>query len=541
MVTSLPHGNFAPHDGFAAQGKVLPLRRALISVAEKDGLVPLGLALADAGVDIVSTGHTADQLEGAGVHVRRVEEITGFPESLDGRVKTLHPAVHAGILADRRIDEHRAELRELGIEPFDLVIVNLYPFSMTAESGASAEECIEQIDIGGPAMIRSAAKNFANVAVLTDPDQYEMVHEAIAGGGFTWLQRRELAARAFAHTAAYDVAIQAWFEEQLADEDDPDEPEQMPGQIGAVWSKETDLRYGENPHQVAALYVDEGAEEEGLAYADQLHGKQMSFNNYLDAEAAYRMAYDFRQPAAAIVKHTNPCGVAIGSDIAEAYRLAYECDPVSAYGGVVAVNQKVDVELAEQLRNVFTEVLIAPDYDEAALDILRDKRNLRVLEATAYPEMELVMRQISGGLLVQTPDELDADGDEPSNWQLVSGDEADAETLADLMFAWRIAKSAKSNAVVLAQGGATVGIGMGQVNRLDACRSAIHRAGERAAGSVAASDGFFPFGDGPQMLVDAGVRAIVQPGGSMRDEEAIEAAQEMGVTMYLTGARHFCH
>lgn len=508
-----------------------PVRRALVSVYDKSGLVDLGQALAAAGVELVSTGSTASTLAAAGVPVTAVEELTGFPECLDGRVKTLHPRVHAGILADRRLETHRRQLAELGIAPFDLVVSNLYPFTQTVASGASADECIEQIDIGGPAMVRAAAKNHPSVAIVTSPSQYPEVLAALAEGGFTLDQRRRLAAAAFVHTATYDVAVASW----LAEADD----QEFPGWLGRTWTRTSELRYGENAHQPAALYGEAGGA--GIAQARQLHGKEMSFNNYTDTDAAHRAAHDFVPPAVAIVKHANPCGIAIGGDIAEAHRLAHACDPVSAFGGVIACNRPVTVELAAQVAEVFTEVIVAPGYDEEALAILTAKKNLRILVAERPQEGGLELKPISGGLLVQHPDRLDAIGDHPSSWTLVAGKAADPDTLADLEFAWRACRAVKSNAILLARGGASVGVGMGQVNRVDSCRLAVERAGDRAAGSVAASDAFFPFADGPQILIDAGVRAIVQPGGSVRDADTIAAAQAAGVTMYLTGTRHFFH
>lgn len=515
----------------------LPIRRALVSVYDKSGLSQLGQALAAAGVEIVSTGSTARTLAAAGVPVTSVEQVTGFPECLDGRVKTLHPRIHAGILADRRLASHRDQLDELQVQPFDLVVSNLYPFTQTVASGASADECVEQIDIGGPSMVRAAAKNHPSVAIITDPSQYAEVVEALAAGGFTLAQRQKLAAAAFVHTAAYDVAVATWMGQELTDSSGGDG---FPAWLGGSWDKVGTLRYGENAHQSAALYADASGPL-GLTQAEQVHGKAMSYNNYTDSDAAYRAAYDFAEPAVAIIKHANPCGIAVGSDIAEAHRKAHACDPVSAYGGVIATNRPVSVEMAEQVAPIFTEVIVAPSYDEEALAILSRKKNLRILVAAPFTARVHDLRQISGGLLVQQPDQLDAAGDDPANWTLVAGEAADAATLADLVFAWRACRSVKSNAILLARDQASVGVGMGQVNRVDSCRLAVDRAGDRAAGSVAASDAFFPFADGPQILIDAKVRAIVQPGGSIRDDQAIAAAQAAGVTMYFTGSRHFFH
>ena len=516
---------------------VLPIRRALVSVYDKTGLVDLGRALSDAGVEIVSTGSTAATLGGAGVAVIPVEQVTGFPECLDGRVKTLHPHIHAGILADRRLETHRRQLEELSVAPFDLVVSNLYPFTETVASGAGADECVEQIDIGGPSMVRAAAKNHPSVAIITSPDQYPQLLAALAAGGFSLAQRKALAAAAFVHTATYDVAVASWMGSVLTDSSGGDG---FPAWLGGTWDKLGTLRYGENSHQQAALYR-AGHSGTGIATAEQLGGKEMSYNNYTDGDAAYRAAYDFAEPAVAIIKHANPCGIAVGADIAEAHRRAHACDPVSAYGGVIATNRPVSVELAEQIAPIFTEVVIAPDFEDGALEILTRKKNLRLLKAPAYPAQPVELRTVSGGLLLQQPDRIDAEGDDPANWQLVSGEAADAATLADLAFAWRACRAVKSNAILLASDGASVGVGMGQVNRVDSCKLAVERAGERAVGSVAASDAFFPFNDGPAILIEAGVKAIVQPGGSVRDQETIDAATAAGVTMYFTGTRHFFH
>jgi phosphoribosylaminoimidazolecarboxamide formyltransferase/IMP cyclohydrolase len=516
---------------------IRPLRRALVSVYDKTGLEDLARDLHAAGVAIVSTGSTAKTIEAAGVPVTPVEELTGFPECLDGRVKTLHPRVHAGILADLRLESHVAQLAELDVEPFDLVVVNLYPFLDTVMSGASPDECVEQIDIGGPSMVRAAAKNHPSVAVVVSPDRYDQVRAAIAGGGFTLEQRKKLAAQAFAHTAAYDVAVASWFGSGYTV---PEDGSVFPDFVGATWDKSAVLRYGENPHQSAALYRNWRG---GLATAEQLHGKEMSFNNYVDTDAARRAARDFEAPAVAIIKHANPCGIAIGADIAEAHARAHACDPVSAYGGVIAANRPVSVAMAEQVAEVFTEVIIAPDYEPGALDVLQAKKNIRVLRvpAEAHPE-PIEFRTINGGVLIQQVDRVHAEGDDPASWTLGCGEPADESTMADLAFAWTAVRAVKSNAILLAADGASVGVGMGQVNRVDSCRLAVERAGaERARGAVAASDAFFPFPDGPEILIAAGVRAIVQPGGSIRDDAVVEAAQAAGVTMYVTGTRHFFH
>jgi phosphoribosylaminoimidazolecarboxamide formyltransferase/IMP cyclohydrolase len=554
------------------------VKRALISVYDKTGLAGLARALASAGVEIVSTGSTAAVIGEAGLPVTPVEEVTGFPECLDGRVKTLHPGVHAGLLADLRQPAHREQLAGLGIAPFQLLVSNLYPFEQTAASGAAASECVEQIDIGGPAMVRAAAKNHASVAVVTDPSMYGLVAEAVAGGGFTLAQRKRLAAQAFALTARYDAAVASWFAAGYA----PDETAAQtgwPDVVAAVWSRREVLRYGENPHQGAALYLRTAAPP-GIAGASQLHGKAMSYNNYVDAAAAWRTAAEFGQPCVAIVKHSNPCGIAVGADLAEAHRKAQACDPVSAFGGVIAVNGVVSRDLAAQIAEIFTEVVVAPGYDPAARELLARKKNVRLLACpvlvatrggaagaglagaspaggasaadmgSGFPAgvggagamtVPAEWRQLDGGLLMQSADRLDAPGDDPATWELRAGPGAVGETLADLAFAWRACRSVKSNAIVIASGGATVGVGMGQVNRVDAARLAVTRAGDRAAGSVAASDAFFPFPDGLQVLTEAGVAAIVEPGGSVRDEEVIAAAAAAGVSLYFTGVRHFFH
>ena len=516
-----------------------PIRRALVSVYDKAGLADLVAALHAAGVEIVSTGSTAARIEEAGVPVTPVSEVTGFAECLDGRVKTLHPRVHAGLLADLRLPDHRAQLDELGIAPFELVVVNLYPFTKTVASGASPDECIEQIDIGGPAMVRASAKNHANVAVVVSPDRYSDVIAALGEGGFTLAQRQRLAADAFAHTASYDIAVASWMGNVVAP--DP-EGEGFPSWLGQAWERQAVLRYGENPHQRAALYAADFSRP-ALARAEQLHGKEMSYNNYVDADAARRAAFDYADPAVAIIKHANPCGIAIGSDVADAYRKAFATDPVSAFGGVVATNTTVTADMAREMADVFTEVVVAPDYDDDALAMLRERKNIRVLRAEARPVADWVeLRAIAGGVLLQAADDLRADGDDPATWRLACGEAVDAATMRDLAFAWRAVRAPKSNAILLAKDGAAVGIGMGQVNRVDAARLAVSRAGEdRARGSVAASDAFFPFPDGLEVLLAAGVRAIVQPGGSVRDDEVIAAAQAAGATMYFTGTRHFFH
>ncbi|MGW5095236.1 bifunctional phosphoribosylaminoimidazolecarboxamide formyltransferase/IMP cyclohydrolase [Streptomyces nodosus] len=526
-----------------AESTKRPIRRALVSVYDKTGLEELARGLHETGVELVSTGSTASRIAAAGVPVTEVEELTGFPECLDGRVKTLHPRVHAGILADLRLDSHRQQLAELGVEPFDLVVVNLYPFRETVASGASPDECVEQIDIGGPSMVRAAAKNHPSVAVVTSPDRYADVLAAVRDGGFDLAARKRLAAEAFQHTAAYDVAVASWFASSYAPADTsvaggPAEGA-FPDFLGATYRRENTLRYGENPHQPAALYVDGSG---GLAQAEQLHGKEMSYNNYTDTDAARRAAYDHDEPCVAIIKHANPCGIAVGPDVAEAHRKAHACDPLSAFGGVIAVNRPVSREMAEQVAEIFTEVIVAPDYEEGALEALTKKKNIRVLKAPNGPCNRVEARQIDGGVLLQATDRLQADGDDPANWTLATGEALGPDELRDLAFAWKACRAVKSNAVLLAKDGASVGVGMGQVNRVDSCKLAVERAGEeRARGAYAASDAFFPFPDGPEILIAAGVKAIVQPGGSIRDEQVVEAARKAGVTMYVTGTRHFFH
>ena len=578
-----------PTEGLVSPDRV-PVRRALISVYDKTGLLPLAHALADAGVEIVSTGSTAATIAAAGLAVTPVEEVTGFPECLEGRVKTLHPAVHAGILADRRKPDHLDQLATLGVTPIDLVIVNLYPFTDTVASGAPFDACVEQIDIGGPTMVRAAAKNHPAVAVVTSPGRYEDVAAAVREGGFTLAGRRRLAAEAFAHTAAYDAAVSTWMAAQIEADDvahatdsaevEASGPAAPPAYVGVGYERLASLRYGENPHQRAAVYRIAGAGG-GVAGARQLHGKAMSYNNYTDTDAAVRAAYDHGQAVTvAVVKHANPCGIAVSAagDVAEAHRKAHACDPVSAYGGVIATNTVVTAEMARQIKPIFTEVVAAPAFDDEAVEILSTKKNLRLLLVEAPQREGYEIKQVSGGAVIQERDVLDAAGDDPSTWTLAAGPAADDALLADLAFAWRSVRAVRSNAVLLAHDGATVGVGMGQVNRVDSCKLAVERANtlgarstgdaaldgsqqekgavggadaadvlagaaapQRARGAVAASDAFFPFADGLQVLIDAGVRAVVQPGGSIRDQEVIDAAQAAGVTMYLTGTRHFSH
>ncbi|SCK28161.1 bifunctional phosphoribosylaminoimidazolecarboxamide formyltransferase/IMP cyclohydrolase [Streptomyces sp. WMMB 322] len=537
-------------------GQRLPVRRALVSVYDKTGLEELARGLHAAGVQLVSTGSTAKRMAAAGVPVTPVEELTGFPECLDGRVKTLHPRVHAGILADRRLGAHREQLDELGIEPFDLVVVNLYPFRETVASGASPDECVEQIDIGGPSMVRAAAKNHPSVAVVVNPERYGEVLEAVgsttgaegSGGGFSLAERKRLAGEAFQHTAAYDVAVANWFADGYAPDDAVTEAgagagaeNPLPAFAGAAFTRRSVLRYGENPHQPAAVLTDGSGT--GLPAAEQLHGKEMSYNNYVDTEAARRAAYEHGdRPCVAIIKHANPCGIAVGSDVAEAHRKAHACDSLSAFGGVIAVNRPVSLAMAEQVAEIFTEVVVAPGYEEGAVEVLSRKKNIRVLRCAEEPSASVELRPIEGGALLQVKDGLQAAGDDPANWTLATGEALSPAELEELSFAWRACRAVKSNAILLAKDGATVGVGMGQVNRVDAAKLAVQRAGEeRARGSYAASDAFFPFPDGLEVLARAGVKAVAQPGGSVRDEAVTEAAEAAGVTMYLTGTRHFFH
>lgn len=544
----------------------IPVKRALVSVYDKSGLAELAQGLATAGVEIVSTGSTAAMIQAAGVPVTEVSEVTGFPEVLGGRVKTLHPFVHAGVLADKNVEDHMDQLGQHNIAAFDLVVVNLYPFVETVASGATQPEAIEQIDIGGPTMVRASAKNHGSVAIVTNPDAYHDILTAVANGGFSLEQRQQLAVEAFAHTASYDTAVATWMADSFDDAEHP-------SYAGHALELKASLRYGENPHQPAALYT-ATTPTPGIAQANLLHGKAMSFNNYVDADAAIRAAYAFTEPAVAVIKHANPCGLAVASNdaedaLADAHRKAHATDPVSAFGGVIAANRPVSAAMANQVKDIFTEVVVAPGFSPEAREILSAKKNIRLLELPDGFELETQeFKQISGGMLVQDTDIYQAEGDDPQHWQLAAGQPADEQTMADLVFAWQAVRAPKSNAILLAADQAAVGIGMGQVNRLDSCRLAIERANtlgtastgaqdvstpggaenvtdenapDRATGSVAASDAFFPFADGLQILIDAGVRAVVQPGGSMRDDEVIEAANAAGITMYLTGARHFYH
>jgi len=507
-----------------------PIKRALLSVYDKTGLAELGAALHAAGVEILSTGSTAKTLLAAGIPVIAVEDYTGFPEMMGGRVKTLHPRIHGGILADQNNAEHIAAISSHDIAPFDLIVVNLYPFSQTIATTEDFAECIEQIDIGGPSMLRGAGKNHGSVAVVSDPSQYDRLFTALKLGGFTLEERIELAMETFRTTAEYDITIATWLGTRIDRADD---------WRAKVWHRISGLRYGENPHQSASVHSENGIT--GIAQAKQLHGKEMSFNNYTDADAAVRAAFDHTDPCVAIIKHANPCGIATASDITTAHQKAHACDPVSAFGGVVAANREVSTEMAKNLSEIFTEVVIAPSFTDEAIAILSKKPSIRLLTIDGYVISREELRPISGGLLIQESDLIDADGDHPKNWKQVSGDAVNSDVMRDLAFAWRAVRAVKSNAILLAHDQASVGVGMGQVNRVDSARLAVSRAGDRAKNSVAASDAFFPFADGLQILIDAGVQAVVSPGGSVRDEEVIAAAKAAGIAMFFTGTRHFSH
>lgn len=506
----------------------MPVKRALLSVSDKAGLVEFARGLVESGVQIVSSGGTATELSNAGVPVTKVADVTGAPEILGGRVKTLHPKIHGGILADRRNPAHLRELEEQGIEAFDLVVCNLYPFERTvAHPSVKEDDAVEQIDIGGPAMVRAAAKNFHTVAVLVDPASYDMILEEIQSTGEVALEtRRALARAAFQHTAAYDAAISNYFSREDA----------FPDTYVLSGRKVKDLRYGENPHQDAAFYQDSGAAE-GLASAEQIHGKELSYNNLLDTDSAWRLAMELPEPAVAIIKHNNPCGVAVGSSLRDAYDKALECDRTSAFGGIVALNQTCDRATAEAIGEIFTEVVIAPGYDAVALEVLQAKKNLRILRTTDRPKVDVDIRRVAGGFLVQSADPADLVEDP----KVVTKAQPTEEQMRDLRFAWIVAKHVKSNAIVLAKDQIAFGVGAGQMNRLESSEIAARRAGDRAQGAVCASDAFFPFRDGLDAVVKAGASAVIQPGGSVRDDEVIAAADEHGIPMVFTGKRHFRH
>jgi phosphoribosylaminoimidazolecarboxamide formyltransferase/IMP cyclohydrolase len=534
-----------------------PLRRALVSVFDKAGLDRLAAALAGANVEVVSTGSTAAALEGHGLAVTRVEQLTGFPEMLEGRVKTLHPRVHAALLADRRQAAHVEQLNAAGIAPFDLLVVNLYPFEETIagldpSGGPAATEAlaIERIDVGGPAMLRAASKNFASLAVICDPADYGLVETALAAGGTTLEERRALAAKAFARTAAYDAAVAGWFAATAPAPEargpaavsppDKDQDRQFPERLTLTGRLRQRLRYGENPHQAAAFYGLEDRPGWGLAAAVQLAGKELSYNNLLDADAVLALVAEHAdRPFAAIVKHTNPCGAAFADRLEDAYAAALEGDPVSAFGGVVGLSRPLDAATATRIAGIFTEVVLAPAFEQEAMAVLAGKPSLRLLQVDLRrPEGVRQVRSVAGGLLAQ---DADHPADDPATWNQVAGDPPGEATLADLALAWSVAGHVKSNAIVLAREGRVVGVGAGQQSRVDSVRIAVAKAGGRAHGAVAGSDAFFPFPDGVEALAEAGVRAIAHPGGSVRDDQATAAAATAGVAMFHTGRRHFRH
>ena len=513
--------------------EVRPVRRALLAVFDKAGVVELARGLRELGFELVSSGGTATALREAGVEVTAVEEVTGSPEMLDGRVKTLHPRVHAGILADRRRPEHEAQLAEQGIEPFDLVVVNLYPFRETVASGADEEDVIEKIDIGGPAMVRAAAKNHASVGVVVNPARYgDVLDELRRDGGLSLGTRRALAAEAFAHTASYDAAVAAWFAEREAGED------ALPGFVGLALEKAADLRYGENPHQRGALFASSGGAGVLGGARVLVQGKEMSFNNWLDLDAAYALAAELDGTAAVIVKHNNPCGAAIGRTPADAYEKAFESDTVSAFGGIVAFNREADGQAARAMADVFTEVVVAPAFTPEALEAFGARKGLRVVSAPLPPGGGLDVRQISGGALVQDRDRVTERREE---MEVASDREPTEGEWRDLLFAWTVAMRVKSNAIVFAKDLSTVGVGAGQMSRVDASWLAVRKAGDRARGSVMASDAFFPFPDAVEVAADAGVTAVIHPGGSIRDADVLTAAEARGMAVVLTGRRHFRH
>ncbi|EAX46908.1 phosphoribosylaminoimidazolecarboxamide formyltransferase/IMP cyclohydrolase [Thermosinus carboxydivorans Nor1] len=513
----------------------MKIKRALISVSDKRGLVEFAQKLCRLGVELISTGGTLQVLRDAGLPAVYVGDVTGFPEMMDGRVKTLHPRIHGGILAVRDNPEHVAALTAYNIPAIDMVVVNLYPFRQTvAKPGVTLAEAVENIDIGGPAMVRAAAKNFRHVAVVVNPDRYGEISERLAvDGDLTVEYRMALAREAYYHTAEYDACIAAYLDGQLG-------AGSFPAKLHLVFEKVQDLRYGENPHQQAAFYRTKYFAGGGIATARQLHGKELSFNNIVDLEAAYALVNEFAQPAAVIIKHTNPCGTAIAASLAEAYAKAYAADPVSAFGGIVGLNRPVDKATAEQISAVFTEAVVAPGYSDEALDRLRQKKNLRLLLAApaGTTATEWDIKKVSGGILVQETDRADAD---QADMKVVSQQAPSAAEWEDLLFAWKVVKHVKSNAIVVAKGGQTLGVGAGQMNRVGAAQIALAQAGGKAQGAVLASDAFFPFRDTVDAAARAGIRAIIQPGGSVRDDETIQAANEHGIALVFTGVRHFKH
>ncbi|MDY0029033.1 MAG: bifunctional phosphoribosylaminoimidazolecarboxamide formyltransferase/IMP cyclohydrolase [Pseudobdellovibrionaceae bacterium] len=508
---------------------------ALLSVSDKSGLIELAKALSAAGVKLLSTGGTSKAIREAGLEVTDVSDHTGFPEIMDGRVKTLHPKVHGGLLARRDDTDHANAMKEQGIETIDLLVVNLYPFRETVAKGANYDNCVENIDIGGPAMLRAAAKNHDFVTVVTDPSDYTAVAEEIASGGTTFKTRQRLAAKTYAATASYDAAISAWFAKEL--------DESFPQTLSVSATKIDTLRYGENPHQLAAVYAD-GSGRAGVVTAKQLQGKELSYNNLNDTDAAFELVSEFDSPAVAIIKHANPCGVATGADMISAYKDALACDPVSAFGGIIALNRKLDGATAEEIIKIFSEVIIAPEISDEAKAILAAKKNVRVLETGGMADPKqarMTLKTISGGWLLQTADNghiTEAD------LKVVTKRAPTEQELKDLLFAFRVCKHVKSNAIIYAKGGKTVGIGAGQMSRIDSSRIAAWKAkeaGTEIEGSVVASDAFFPFPDGLLAAADAGATAVIQPGGSIKDDDVIKAADERGLAMVLTGMRHFRH
>ncbi len=510
----------------------MQVKRALLSVSDKTGLVEFAKVLHELGVEIISTGGTMKTLREAGIPVTYVSDITGFPEIMDGRVKTLNPLIHGGILAIRDNEAHLAAMEKYGIGAIDLVAVNLYPFGQTvANPDATLADAIENIDIGGPAMIRAAAKNFSYVTVIVNPARYNDVAVALTAGGVSPALRMALAKEAFGHTAEYDAAISRYLAGQCGEGLFPDK-------LQLVYNKSNTLRYGENPHQQAAVYHDSGSSS-GIAAARQLHGKELSFNNLVDLEAAWNIACEFSEPAVVIVKHTNPCGTGIGATIAEAYQKAFDADPVSAFGGIIALNKQVDGAVAWKISNLFVEAIIAPGFTSEALEILTAKKNIRLIEAgPSSHNDQFDLKKISGGLLVQ---QADLSVDSEDSWQTVTKKQLTADQRTQLAFAWKVVKHVKSNAIVVADNNQTLGVGAGQMNRVGAAEIAFKQAGEKAHGAVMASDAFFPFGDTVEAAAQAGIAAIIQPGGSLRDDESIAAADRHGIAMVFTGIRHFKH
>ncbi|WP_214784647.1 bifunctional phosphoribosylaminoimidazolecarboxamide formyltransferase/IMP cyclohydrolase [Exiguobacterium sp. S3] len=505
--------------------------RALLSVSDKTGIVELAIVLHEAGIELISTGGTEAALQQAGLPVKNISEVTSFPEMLDGRVKTLHPLVHGGLLGRRDLDTHVAQMKDHHIEPIDYVVVNLYPFKETiAKENTTYEEAIENIDIGGPSMLRSAAKNHASVTVVVDPSDYTLVADEVRGGGTSFETRQRLATKAFRHTAAYDALIADYLGRRIG--------ETFPEQLTVTYEKVQDLRYGENPHQQAAFYKTPLYDGMTLANATQLHGKELSYNNIQDTNAALEALSELTEPAAVVVKHMNPCGVAVGRTISQAFERAHAADPVSIFGGIVALNREVDLETADALRNIFLEIIIAPSFSEAALDRLKEKKNLRLLTLDMGQMTGMRLTAVAGGLLVQDGDDMTLDD---ASCQIVTDRRPTASEWEDLKLAWRVVKHVKSNAIVVAKDETTIGIGAGQMNRVGAAKIAFEQAGERATGAALGSDAFFPMADTVEAAAAAGITAIIQPGGSIRDAESIEAANRHGITMVFTSVRHFKH